>query len=210
MIRAHGPPVCGIVLRTMAAPVSVSHTHVHSIRLQDGREALVARVLAAEGTAGFGFTLNDDAGVARDMAAWDAAARIRNAPLYALLGGARRSEVAVLRDESPAIAPDWDALRKGIRDNRWKLLRLDPFAWGSLEKIHSIAAVAGDRGIALLAPNAHPWEVAWCAMLAATLPVADAHVIVRIKPPSPAIAVPDQPGIGVDWALEPTFAAIRW
>ena len=194
----------------MAAPVSVSHTHVYSTRLQSGREALLARVLAADTTTGFGFTLNDDAGVARDMAAWDAAARIRNAPLYALLGGARRREVAVLRDELPALAPDWDALRKGIRDHRWKLLRLDPFAWGSLEKIHSIAAVAGNRGIALLAPNAHPWELAWCAMLAAPLPVGDAHVIVRVPPESDSIAVPDRPGNGIDWSLEPAFAAIRW
>ena len=206
----HETPSCGIVQRTMAAPVSVSHTHVHSIRLQSGREALVARVLAADGSAGFGFTLNDDAGVARDMAAWDAAARVRNEPLYALLGGARRTEVPLLRDELPAIAPDWDALRKGIRDNRWKPLRLDPFAWGSLEKIHSIAAVAGNRGIALLAPNAHPWELAWCAMLAATRPVADAHVIVRMQPKEPALAVRDQPGAGIDWSLEPAFAAIPW
>ena len=206
----HETPSCGIVRCTMAAPVSVSHTHVYSTRLQSGREALVARVLAADGSAGFGFTLNDDAGVARDMAAWDAAARVRNEPLYALLGGARRKVIAVLRDELPAIAPDWDALRKGIRDNRWKLLRLDPFAWGSLEKIHSIAAVAGNRGIALLAPNAHPWELAWCAMLAATLPVADAHVIVRMQPKEPALAVRDQPGAGIDWSLEPAFAAIPW
>ena len=194
----------------MAAPVSVSHTHVYSTRLQSGREALLARVLAVDTTTGFGFTLNDDAGVARDMAAWDAAARIRKAPLYALLGGARRREVAVLRDELPALAQDWDALRKGICDNRWKLLRLDPFAWGSLEKLHCIAAVAGNRGIALLAPNAHPWELAWCAMLATTLPAADAQVIVRVQPNEPAFALGDRPGIGVDWSLEPAFAAIRW
>ena len=195
--------------RTMAAPVSVSQTNVHSIRVQSGLEALVARVLAAEGTAGFGFTLNDDAGVARDMAAWDAAARIRNAPLYALLGGARRTQLPVVQDDLPAIAPDWDALRKGIRDSRWKLLRLDPFAWGSLEKIHSIAAVAGNRGIALLAPNAHPWELAWCAMLAATLPV-ETSIILRVPPQSVSMALRDQPGIGIDWSLEPAFAAIRW
>jgi len=193
----------------MAAPVSVSQTNVHSIRVQSGLEALVARVLAAEGTAGFGFTLNDDAGVARDMAAWDAAARIRNAPLYALLGGARRTQLPVVQDDLPAIAPDWDALRKGIRDSRWKLLRLDPFAWGSLEKIHSIAAVAGNRGIALLAPNAHPWELAWCAMLAATLPV-ETSIILRVPPQSVSMALRDQPGIGIDWLLEPAFAAIRW
>lgn len=194
----------------MSAPLSVSRTHVHSMRLRNGREALVARVLSTEGTAGFGFTLNDDAGVARDMAAWDAAARIRNAPLYALLGGARRTQVAVLHDEVPSIAPDWDALRKGIRDSRWKLLRLDPFAWCSLEKILAVAAVAGGRGIALVAPNAHPWELAWCAMLAAILPVADAHLIVRVPPKEPAIAPGDLPGVGIDWTLEPAFAALRW
>ena len=59
----------------MVAPVSIAHTHVHSLRIASGAEALVARVLAADGTAGYGFTLNLDAGVARDMAAWDALAR---------------------------------------------------------------------------------------------------------------------------------------
>lgn len=194
----------------MAAPIRVSHTHVHSIRLQSGIEALVARVLAEGGTAGFGFTLNDDAGVARDMAAWDAAARQRGAPLHALLGRAQRGAVEVRRDDLPAIAADWEALRRGLRENRWKLLRLDPFAWGSLELIHSIAAAAGQRGIALLAPNAHPWELAWCAALAATLPAGDVHIIVRREPAAAAVAVSDQPGSGIDWALEPAFAAIRW
>jgi len=88
----------------------------------------MAGVLTDAGVAGFGFTLNEEAGVARNMAAWDAAARLQGAPLPALLGGARRQEVAVRRDEFPAIAPDWNALRCGLRDNRWKLLRLDPFA----------------------------------------------------------------------------------
>ena len=194
----------------MAAPVSVSHTHVHSIRVQGGREALVARVLVAGNGAGYGFTLNDDAGVARDMAGWDAAARSRRMSLPELLGAAARREIPVRADELPAIAPDWDALRRGLRDNRWKLLRLDPFAWGSLEKIHSIAAVAGKRAIALLAPSAHPWELAWCAVLAATLPANDPQIIVRVEPALNSIAVPEGPGIGVDWSLEPAFAAIHW
>jgi hypothetical protein len=47
-------------------------------------------------------------------------------------------------------------------------------------------------------------------MLAATLPVADAHVIVRLPPKEPALALRDQPGVGIDWSLEPAFAAIRW
>ncbi len=194
----------------MAAPVSVSHTHVHSIRVQGGREALVARVLVAEGAEGYGFTLNGDAGVARDMAGWDAAARSRRLSLPGLLGAAACREIAVRADELPAIAPDWDAFRRGLRENRWKLLRLDPFAWGSLEKIHSIAAVAGDRPIALLAPNAHPWELTWCAALAATLSARESLVIVRAGPAQNAIAVPGGPGVGIDWSLEPGFAAVRW
>ena len=194
----------------MAAPVSVSHTHVCSIRLQSGREALVARVLAAGGQAGFGFTLNDDAGVARDMAAWDAAARERGQPLHALLGGHPARRVAVQRDDVPAVAADWTALRRGLREQRWKLLRLDPFAWGSLEIIHSVAAAAGGRSLALLAPNAHPWEIAWCAALAATLSDASVHLIVRTAAPAAEACAPDQPGIGIDWSLEPAFAGIAW
>jgi L-alanine-DL-glutamate epimerase-like enolase superfamily enzyme len=194
----------------MAAPVSVSHTHVCSIRLQSGREALVARVLAADGQSGFGFTLNDDAGVARDMAAWDAAARARGQPLHALLGAEPARPIAVQRDEAPAIAADWTALRRGLRDQRWKLLRLDPFAWGSLEIIHSVAAASGGRPIALLAPHAHPWEIAWCAALAATLSGARVHLIVRGDAPAAEVCAPDQPGIGVDWSLEPAFAGITW
>jgi L-alanine-DL-glutamate epimerase-like enolase superfamily enzyme len=194
----------------MAAPVSVSHTHVHSIRLRCGREALAARVLARDGTAGFGFTLNDDAGVARDMAAWDAAARGRAAPLYALLGGARRTSVPLARDELPAIAPDWEALRKGMREGRWRELRLDPFAWGSLEMIHTIAAGAAGSPIALLAPNAHPWEIAWCVALAATLSGEDVKVLIRTPPERPSLPVPAAPGVGVDWPAEPAFSAIRW
>ena len=77
----------------MTAPVSIAHTHVHSLRVASGDEALVARVLAADGTAGFGFTLNLDAGVARDMAAWDALGRSKGVPLHALLGGSYRRNV---------------------------------------------------------------------------------------------------------------------
>ena len=38
----------------MPAPISTAHTHVHSMRLRNGTEALVARVLTADGVAGFG------------------------------------------------------------------------------------------------------------------------------------------------------------
>ena len=89
----------------MAAPVSIAYTHVHSLRVASGAEALVARVLLADGTAGFGFTLNLDAGVARDMAAWDALARLKGVPLYGLLGGSYRKTINLLKDELPAIPP---------------------------------------------------------------------------------------------------------
>src|SRR5512132_2493739 len=195
----------------MAAPVSIAHTHVHSLRVASGAEALVARVLAADGTAGFGFTLNLDAGVARDMAAWDALARAKGVPLYGLLGGSYRKAVRTLKDELPAIPADWSALRKDILDGRHELLRIDPFAWGSVEMVQTIAAVAGafDLSIALLAPNAHPWEFQYCAALAATLKGEDTRIIFRSSSLN-SIPVSEEKGIGIDWSLEPSFSKIQW
>ena len=183
----------------MAAPLSIALTHVHSVRIASGAEALVARVLAKNGAVGFGFTLNMDAGVARDMAAWDAVGISRGVPLYGLLGGSYRKKVKIIKDEDPAIPPDWTALRKGILDNRYDLLRIDPFAWGSVEQVVTIAAVAQafDLGIALLAPNAHPWEIRYCAALAATIKGEDTKIIVRF-PSNDLISVSELPGIGID------------
>ena len=182
------------------------------MRTAAGAEALVARVLAVGGTAGFGFTLNLEAGVARDMAAWDALGRLKGVPLYTLLGGSHRGNVACVRDDQPAIPPDWAALRKGVLDDRYALLRIDPFAWGSVEMVQTIAAGAAafDLGIALLAPNAHPWEIAYCAALAATLKSDDTRIILRSEPPAPSIQVPGAPGVGVDWALEAGFSQLKW
>jgi L-alanine-DL-glutamate epimerase-like enolase superfamily enzyme len=182
------------------------------MRLSSGAEALVARVLAADGTAGFGFTLNLDAGVARDMAAWDALGRSKKVPLFGLLGGCYRKQVNMVRDENPSIAPDWTALRKDILDGRHEFLRIDPFAWGSVEMVQTIAAVAAafDLGIALLAANAHPWEIQYCATLAATLKGEDTRIIVRSVPPLSSIPVSEKPGTGIDWSLEPSFSSIQW
>jgi L-alanine-DL-glutamate epimerase-like enolase superfamily enzyme len=195
----------------MAAPVDIAHTHVHSMRLAAGPEALVARVRAANGALGFGFTLNEEAGIARDMAAWDALARAKEVPLWVLLGGSYRRKIDLSRDENPAIAPDWTALRKDILANRYDLLRIDPFAWGSLEMVQTIAAAAAafDLGIALLAPNAHPWELQYCAALAATLRGEDTKVIVR-SDVSSSMSIPEVPGVGIDWSLEPGFASLQW
>jgi len=196
----------------MAAPVSVAHTHVHSLRLASGAEALVARVRAADRTKGFGFTLNLDAGVARDMAAWDALARAKGVPLFALLGGSYRKKVSLSKDDNPSIPPDWTALRKDILAGRHELLRIDPFAWGSVEMVQTIAAVAAafDLGIALLAPNAHPWEIQYCAALAATFKGDDTRIAVRSVPSFSSISVSENPATGIDWSFEPAFSSIPW
>jgi len=196
----------------MAAPIAIAHTHVHSLRIASGAEALVARVTATGGTAGFGFTLNLDAGAARDMAAWDALARAKGVPLWGLLGGSYRKAIRIIADELPAIPADWAALRKDVLDGRHELLRIDPFAWGSVEMVQTIAAVAAafDLSIALLAPNAHPWEVQYCAALAATLKGEDTRIILRTAFPIDSIPVSEEKGIGIDWSAEPSFSKIRW
>lgn len=182
------------------------------MRTASGAEALAARVLLGDGTAGFGFTLNMDAGVARDMAAWDALGRSRAVTLHALLGGTYRKRIKIENDENPAIPPDWTALRKGILDNRFDLLRIDPFAWGSVEQVSTIAAVAAafDLGVALLAPNAHPWEIQYCVALAAILRGDDSKVIFRTEIKEKEIKISNHPGIGIDWSLEPAFGKIQW
>ena len=197
---------------SLAAPVSLAHQHVHSMRTAEGAEALIARVRTKDGALGYGFTLNDDAGMARDMAAWDALCRAKAVPLFALLGGSHRKSVKVEKDENPSIAPDWTALRKGILDNKYDLLRIDPFAWGSVEQVCTIAAAANafDLGIALLAPNAHPWEIQYCAALAATLRGDDTRVIVRISPEKKDLEVKATSGINIDWSIEPGFQKLQW
>ena len=196
----------------MAAPVSIAYTHVHSMRIASGAEALVARVLLADGAAGFGFTLNLDAGAARDMAAWDALGRSRSVPLHALLGGSYRKSTKIEEDANPSVPPDWTALRKGILANRYDILRIDPFAWGSVEMVQTVAAAANafDLGLALLAPNAHAWEIQYCVALAATVRGNDTRVIVRTAPDHKELPVRNDPGIGVDWSLEPAFGRIQW
>ena len=196
----------------MAAPADIAHTHVHSMRSVSGAEVLVARVRLADGTAGFGFTPNEDAGVARDMAAWDALARAKGVPLFVLLGGSYRRKTTVASDENPAIPADWTALRQDILANRHDLLRIDPFAWGSLEMVQTIAAVANafDLGIALLAPNAHAWELQYCAALAATIRGEDTRIILRGQPGEGELKVSADAGLGIDWSLEPGFGRLQW
>ena len=133
-------------------------------------------------------------------------------PLFGLLGGSYRKEVTISKDDNPSIPPDWTALRKDILAGRHELLRIDPFAWGSVEMAQTIAAVAAafDLGIALLAPNAHPWEIQYCAALAATLKGEDSRIILRTEFPEKEIRVSEIPGLGIDWSFEPAFSSIQW
>jgi len=194
----------------LAAPLSIAHTHVHSLRIASGAEALAARVLAVDGTAGFGFTLNLEAAVARDMAAWDALGRSKGVPLYGLLGGSYRKIIPIVSDEEAALPADWTALRQDILEGKHQLLRIDPFAWGSVEMVQTIAAVAQafELSIALLAPNAHRWELQYCAALAATFKGEDTRIILRKDFPEKEMKVSDAPGVGIDWSVEPSFGKV--
>ena len=58
------------------------------MRLASGQEVLVARVLTAEGKAGFGFSLRLDAQEARHMAEWAAGARAQKPSIESALGHA--------------------------------------------------------------------------------------------------------------------------
>ena len=77
--------------------------HTHSLRLADGREALVTRVLREDGGAGFGFSLQLDATEARHMALYHAG----------------------LRDERPRITPvighPWETAFISGRSVPWEL-----------------------------------------------------------------------------------------
>lgn len=168
-------------MSSAAAPAEIAHVHVHSLRVRAGLEVLVARVTSTRRIAGYGFTFNFQPWVARDMAAWDAAARAAGLPLHRLLGGASRGPIRVM----PGSAG------------------LDPWSAGSVQ------AVRAQAPRALLAPHGHPWEIAWCATLAAALG-GDRSVLVPEAPAVSSVLVPEAPGVGIDWALEPGFAALAW
>ncbi len=167
----------------------------------------MARVLDAAGTAGYGFSLGMQPAAAREMAAWDLHARVRRAPLHALLGS-NGEAVPLVRDELPALQPDWESLRRALLEEKHPLLRIDPFAWESLERVLSIRAAAAHLGtpLALLAPHGHPWEIAWCAVLAG----AGSTIILRNDPPAASAPRAAGGGTGIDWSSEPAFASLRW
>ena len=59
---------------------SVRFVHIHSIRLANGEEVLLARALAADGKVGYGFSLTLDATEARHMAERNAGVRQDGVP----------------------------------------------------------------------------------------------------------------------------------
>jgi hypothetical protein len=156
------------------------------MRIASGAEALVARVLTVDGVAGFGFTLNFEAIVAREMAAWDALAKTRGVPFHGLFGSRTRERVDVVAAGANVI---------------------DPFEGATLEEIRQRAWAA--QSVAFLAPHAHPWEISYCAAIAATVP-GDARVAIRAEPIPRAVPVSDAPGLDIDWSAEPGFGSLRW
>ena len=65
----------------------IAFVHVQSLRLASGEEALVARVLAKDGRAGYGFSFRLDAAEARHMAEWNAGVRPewQSEPAFAMI-----------------------------------------------------------------------------------------------------------------------------
>ena len=164
----------------MPAPVSIAHVHVHALRLASGAEALVARVLTVDGVAGFGFSFGSEAFPARDMAAWDAAARSRGVPLYGLFGKKTRDRVSIAH--GGRAASPFDRVLEDVRT---------------------------EQQPELLAPNGHPWEVTYCAALSASLE-GDVRIVALRDLGVESIPIPDSPGIAIDWSVEPAFAGLRW
>lgn len=60
--------------------------HTQSLRLADGREALVTRVLREDGGAGFGFSLQLDATESRHMALFHAGLRAERPRITPVIG----------------------------------------------------------------------------------------------------------------------------
>jgi L-alanine-DL-glutamate epimerase-like enolase superfamily enzyme len=184
--------------------------HVQSLRFASGLEGLVARIVERDGAAGFGFTLDLEACVARELAGWDAQARRAGLSLAALLGGADVPSIRVERDAQAPFAPDWEALQDAVGARNIARLHLGLWAWGGIAATRRAADIAAQAGLelAFVAPHAHPWELAVCASLAAAYP-GRACITVAGEAPA-AVEVPQVPGLGVDWRIEPNFEGLAW
>jgi L-alanine-DL-glutamate epimerase-like enolase superfamily enzyme len=91
------------------------------MRLADGKEVLVVRVLTREGVAGIGFTFTENVAAARAMARWDAAAKSAALPLWRLLRERHPDAIAQFDDHATTVRHPWcDAWRAELdaaRDN---------------------------------------------------------------------------------------------
>ena len=100
----------------MYAGVDLAHSHTASMRLADGSEALVVRVLTREGISGYGFTLSENVAAARRMACWDATARAAGRPLWRLLREAAPEDRERLRAELDDSAHPWNRAWRATLD----------------------------------------------------------------------------------------------
>lgn len=82
------------------------------MRLADGKEVLVVRVLTREGVAGIGFTFTENVAAARAMARWDAAAKSAALPLWRLLRERHPDAIAQFDHDATTVRHPWcDAWR---------------------------------------------------------------------------------------------------
>lgn len=167
-------------------------------------------MIAPDGTPGFGFTLGSEAYVARELAAWDARARHAGVPLARLLGAGGARSVSVLMGPCAPSIPDWDALEQVLAGRDLARIDIDPWAWGGIEPAQRAGVRVAQAGIepVFVAPHSHPWEIAVCTALATARPRPAAVAAPGVT--QATLAVVQLPGLGVDWGLEPGFAALEW
>lgn len=79
------------------------------MRLADGKEVLVVRVLTVDRVAGYGFTFSENVAAARAMASWDAAATRAALPLWRLLRQQHPDAVAELDRDVATAGHPWHA-----------------------------------------------------------------------------------------------------
>jgi hypothetical protein len=95
------------IISGVSAPLLPAHSHTASVRLKDGEEVLVVRVLTRGGVAGYGFTFREDVAAARTMACWDAAARAKGQAPWQLLRQVEPATRAALEASAETGSHPW-------------------------------------------------------------------------------------------------------
>lgn len=88
-----------------------AYVHTQSMRLASGQEALVTRVVAGDGTTGFGFSLQLDATEARHMAMFQAGLRAERPRITPVLGHPWETAWVSQADIDWEIEPGFSRLR---------------------------------------------------------------------------------------------------